>query len=178
MSVPTISFPTKNLMKSVLKFTENIHYQTSPGDLVLDTLRLGEGVLSDTGALVIQTGEFTGRSPKDKFTVKDEITENTVNWNEFNIPVDEKYYHIIHKKMIDYLEKLPELWVRDCYACADPRYRLNIRVVNEKPWSNLFCLQYVFKTDRRRAGKFHSGMACNSMSRFESQCGRMWHQTT
>src|SRR5258705_9514243 len=138
MSVPTISFPTKNLMKSVLKFSENVHYQTSPGDLILDTLRLGEGVLNDTGALVIQTGEFTGRSPKDKFTVKDEITENTVHWNEFNIPVDEKYYHIIYKKMIDHLEKLPELWVRDCYACADTRYRLNIRVVNEKPWSNLF----------------------------------------
>jgi phosphoenolpyruvate carboxykinase (ATP) len=88
MSVPTISFPTKDLMKSVLKFSENVHYQTSPGDLVLDTLRLGEGVLNDTGALVIETGVFTGRSPKDKFTVKDEITENTVDWNEFNIPVD------------------------------------------------------------------------------------------
>jgi phosphoenolpyruvate carboxykinase (ATP) len=74
MSVPTISFPTKNLMKSVLKFSENVHYQTCPGDLILDTLRLGEGVLSDTGALVIQTGEFTGRSPKDKFIVKDEVT--------------------------------------------------------------------------------------------------------
>ena len=49
MSVPTISFPTKNFMKSVLKFSENVHYQTSPGDLVLDTLRLGEGVLNDTG---------------------------------------------------------------------------------------------------------------------------------
>ena len=92
MSVPTISFPTKNLMKSVLNFSENVHYQTCPGDLILDTLRLGEGALSDTGALIIQTGEFTGRSPKDKFIVKDEVTENTVHWNEFNIPVDEKYY--------------------------------------------------------------------------------------
>ena len=98
MSVPTISFPTKNLMKSVLKFSENVHYQTSPGDLVLDTLRLGEGSLSDTGALVIHTGEFTGRSPKDKFTVKDEVTENTVHWNEFNNPIDEKYYQLIYKK--------------------------------------------------------------------------------
>ena len=98
MSVPTISFPTKSLMKSVLKFSENVHYQTSPGDLVLDTLRLGEGSLSDTGALVIHTGEFTGRSPKDKFTVKDEVTENTVHWNEFNNPIDEKYYQLIYKK--------------------------------------------------------------------------------
>src|SRR6187549_2772346 len=154
MSVPTISFPTKNLMKSVLKFSENVHYQTCPGDLVLDTLRLGEGVLNDTGALVIQTGEFTGRSPRDKFTVKDEITENTVDWNEFNIPVDEKYYDIIYKKMIDYLDKLPETWVRDCYACADPKYRLNIRVINENPWSNLFAYNMFLRPQEEELESF------------------------
>jgi phosphoenolpyruvate carboxykinase (ATP) len=95
MSFQTISLPTKNHMKSILKFSENVHYQTTPCDLVLDTLRLDEGVLSDTGALVIQTGEFTGRSPKDKFTVKDDVTADTVHWNEFNIPMDEKYYEIL-----------------------------------------------------------------------------------
>jgi phosphoenolpyruvate carboxykinase (ATP) len=94
--------------------------------------------LNDTGALVIKTGEFTGRSPKDKFTVKDEFTTDTVHWNEFNIPLDEKYFHIIHKKITDYLNQQEDLWIRDCYACADPRFRLNIRVVNEKPWINLF----------------------------------------
>src|SRR6187402_426325 len=137
MSVPTISFPTKNLMKSVLKFSENVHYQTSPGDLVLDTLRLGEGVLCDTGALLINTGEFTGRSPKDKFTVKDELTANTVHWNDFNIPLDPKLFDQMHEKLVNYLNN-KETWVRDCYACADPKYRLNIRVINENPWSNLF----------------------------------------
>ena len=55
--------------------TESIHYQSTPDELVQDTLRRGEGCLSDSGALVIQTGEFTGRSPKDKFTVRDETTE-------------------------------------------------------------------------------------------------------
>ena len=98
---------------------------------------MGEGVLSDTGALVISTGEFTGRSPKDKFTIKDEITANTVNWNDFNIPIDPKYFDIIYKKG-NGLFADKEIWVRDCFACADPRYRMNIRVINEKPWSNLF----------------------------------------
>src|SRR5215218_7900496 len=138
MSVPTISFSTENLVKLGLKNTDSIHYQSSPEELVQDTLRMGEGVLTDTGALAIRTGEFTGRSPKDKFTVKDETTENTVHWNEFNIPIDDKYFHIVHKKIMDYLGNQKELWVRDCYACADPRYRLNIRVVTEKPWINLF----------------------------------------
>jgi phosphoenolpyruvate carboxykinase (ATP) len=138
MSVPTISIPTGNLVKLGLKNTESIHYQSSPEELVQDTLRIGEGVLTDTGALAINTGEFTGRSPLDKFTVKDEVTENTVHWNNFNIPIEEKYFDIIYNKMTDYLNNLPELWIRDCYACADPRYRINIRVVNEKPWTNLF----------------------------------------
>lgn len=138
MSTSTISIPTKDLFTLGLK-TESIHYQLTPEELVQDTLRMGEGVLSDTGALVISTGEFTGRSPKDKFTIKDEITANTVNWNEFNIPLDPKYFDIIYKKLVDYLNGLPELWVRDSYACADPRFRLNIRSINEKPWNNLFC---------------------------------------
>jgi len=138
MSVPVVSIPKKSLLRLSLKNTESIHYQSSPEELVQDTLRIGEGVLNDTGALVIRTGEFTGRSPKDKFTVRDETTADSVHWNEFNIPIESGYFDIVYKKMTDYLDKLPELWVRDCYACADPRYRLNVRVVNEKPWNNLF----------------------------------------
>jgi phosphoenolpyruvate carboxykinase (ATP) len=138
MSIPTATIPTKNLLKLGLRNTENIHYQLTPDELVQDTIRIGDGVLNDTGALVINTGKFTGRAPKDKFIIKDEITSDTVNWNEFNTPMEPKYFDIIFKKVIDYIERLPEIWVRDCYACADPRYRLNIRVINEKPWNNLF----------------------------------------
>ena len=138
MAFPMLRFPVKNLLKLGLKNTESVHYQLTPEELTEDTLRIGEGVLDENGALVIRTGEFTGRSPKDKFTVKDEITENTVHWNEFNIPIEPKYFDIVFKKVAEYLDSLPEIWVRDCYACADPRYRLNVRAVNEKPWNNLF----------------------------------------
>ena len=138
MSVPTISISKTELVKLGLTKTESIHYQSAPDELVQDTLRRGEGILTDTGALSINTGEFTGRSPNDKFTVKDEVTESTIHWNNFNIPIEEKFFHIVHKKMMDYLGQKPEVWVRDCYACADPRYRLNIRVITEKPSTNLF----------------------------------------
>jgi phosphoenolpyruvate carboxykinase (ATP) len=138
MAVTTISIPTTELEALGIRVAKTIHYQLSPDEMVQDTLRLGEGVLNDTGALVIKTGEFTGRSPKDKFTVKDEVTADTVHWNDFNIPIDEKYFQVIKKKIIDYYNRLPEMWVRDCVACADPRYRMNIRVINEKPWINLF----------------------------------------
>ena len=86
----------------------------------------------------VKTGEFTGRSPKDKFIIKDAITKDTVYWNDFTLPMDEKYFHIIQQKIKTWLAVKDDLWVRDCYACADERYRINIRVVTEKPWMNLF----------------------------------------
>ncbi|RYZ13748.1 MAG: phosphoenolpyruvate carboxykinase (ATP), partial [Sphingobacteriales bacterium] len=138
MSISVTTALPNDLLKLGLKNTDRIHYQSTPEELVQDTLRTGEGVLNDTGALVIRTGEFTGRSPKDKFIVKDAITADSVHWNEFNLPIEPRYFDIIHKKIIDHLGAQPELWVRDCYACADPRYRVNVRVINEKPWNNLF----------------------------------------
>jgi phosphoenolpyruvate carboxykinase (ATP) len=154
MSVPTISFSRENLVRLGLSNTESIHYQSTPDELVQDTLRIGEGVLTETGALAISTGEFTGRSPNDKFTVKDEVTENTVDWNKFNVPLDEKYYHLIHKKITDYLNSRKEIWVRDSYACADPRYRLNIRVITEKPWTNLFASHLFLRPEEEELEDF------------------------
>lgn len=138
MSVPTLFFSAKKLAKLGLTHAENIHYQSPPDALIKDTLRRGEGRLSDSGALVIETGAFTGRSPEDKFTVRDDITEHTVDWNNFNIPIEEVHFHTIRKRLMAYLESQPEIWVRDAYVCADPRYRLNVRVVCEKPWTALF----------------------------------------
>ena len=154
MSVPTMSISTKELLKIGLNNTESIHYQLSPEELVQDTLRTGEGVLNDTGALVIQTGEFTGRSPKDKFIVKDDITTDSVYWNEFNIPIEPRYFDIIFREISEYLDQIPELWVRDCIACADPRYRLNIRVVNEKPWNNLFAYNMFLRPTEEELDSF------------------------
>lgn len=138
MSVPTLILPARKLAELGLAHTESLHYQSPPAELIQDTLRRGEGRLSDSGALAIETGAFTGRSPQDKFTVRDEITDATVDWNGFNIPIEEKFFHLIRKKVLAYLESQTEIWVRDSYVCADPRYRLNLRVVCEKPWTALF----------------------------------------
>lgn len=116
----------------------DIHNQLSPDALVEQTLLRGQGELTSTGALSIKTGSFTGRSPQDKFIVKDAITATSVHWNNFNIPMDERYFLQLKQKMSQYLSNCQELWVRDCYACADERFKLNIRVINEHPWSNLF----------------------------------------
>ncbi|WP_159799685.1 phosphoenolpyruvate carboxykinase (ATP) [Flavobacterium sp. MK4S-17] len=116
----------------------NVKYQLPPGELHEITIAKGQGVESSTGALAINTGEFTGRSPQDRFIVKDAITENEVWWGNVNIPFDSDKFDALYNKVTEYLSG-KEVYVRDSYVCADPNYRLNVRVVTEYSWSNLFC---------------------------------------
>ncbi|MEO6731613.1 MAG: phosphoenolpyruvate carboxykinase (ATP) [Ferruginibacter sp.] len=154
MSVQTMpALSKKSLLNLDLQTTADIFYQLSPEDLVKQTLQRGQGVLNDTGALVIKTGAFTGRSPKDRFIVKDPLTANAVNWNDFNIPIESRYFDQLYSKMMLYLGE-KEIWVRDCHACADIKYRMNIRVINENPWSNLFAYNMFLRPNEEELENF------------------------
>lgn len=150
-----MSFPTteKILVHGIADST-HVHYQKTPEYLVKQTLDLNQGELNNTGALIINTGEFTGRSPADKFIVKDSITADTIHWNNFNIPIEEKYFTQLKKKLLNYLSSKDEVWVRDCFACAQPEYRLNIRVINENPWSNLFAYNMFLRPTENELDEF------------------------
>jgi phosphoenolpyruvate carboxykinase (ATP) len=113
------------------------HWNLSPKELATIAVAKGQATITDSGAIAVNTGEFTGRSPKDKFTVKDGLTEKSVWWSTFNIPFDSDKFEQLYQKMIRYLNG-KEMFVRDAYACADWRYRTNIRVINEYAWSNMF----------------------------------------
>jgi len=128
----------KQIIEKVLVQAKHAHINLTPAQLVEQAIKNGEGVLTDTGALMADTGEFTGRSPKDKFCVVDNKTENTVWWGDVNqkFPSD-KFELLLNKVVNHYAGK--EIYIRDAYACADPRYRLNIRIVNETAYHNLFC---------------------------------------
>ena len=115
----------------------NFHYQEDPEQLQRATLEMDMGVETNNGTLAVNTGEFTGRSPMDRFIVKDDITKDKVWWGNINIPFEKEKFDSLYTKVIDYLNE-KELFVRDSYACADPEYQLNIRVINEYPWSNMF----------------------------------------
>lgn len=114
-----------------------IHYQLKPEELHEISLNNGSGKEASSGALVVSTGEFTGRSPLDRFIVKDEITEKKIWWGDINMPFEPEKFDQLYDKMIEYLNSR-ELFVRDCHVCADPDYRMNIRVINEYSWSNQF----------------------------------------
>ncbi|WP_430411526.1 phosphoenolpyruvate carboxykinase (ATP) [Kordia sp.] len=113
------------------------HYQLSSDELHEETIKNGQGVETSLGAITVNTGEFTGRSPKDRFIVKDSITEDRVWWGDINIPFEAAAFDKLYDKVVAYLSE-KEIYVRDAYACADENYKLNIRVINEYPWSNMF----------------------------------------
>ena len=129
---------TKTISLKALGITsKSVHYQCSPDQLHAKTIALKQGVEASSGALAINTGEFTGRSPKDRFIVQDAITKDKVWWGDINIPFSPSAFDKLYSKVITYIND-KELYVRDSYVCADPKYRVNIRVVNEYPWSNFF----------------------------------------
>ncbi|MCS7074958.1 MAG: phosphoenolpyruvate carboxykinase (ATP), partial [Bacteroidia bacterium] len=120
-----------------IKGVKTIHYNLTPAELVEATLRRGEGTLADSGALVVSTGEFTGRSPKDKFVVKDENTASHVWWGDVNHEFSAEKFDKLYLRVLAYLQGR-ELYVRDAFAGAAPEHRLSVRVINETPWANLF----------------------------------------
>lgn len=115
-----------------------IQYQLPPRALHDITIQTGLGIESSAGALAINTGEFTGRSPQDRFIVKDSITEGKVWWGNINIPFETTAFESLYKKVTAYLSN-KEIFVRDSFVCADTNHKLNVRVITETPWANLFC---------------------------------------
>ncbi len=130
-----------------------VHYQLSSEALHKETLDKGQGKEADNGALAVNTGEFTGRSPMDRFIVKDEVTKDKVWWGDINIPFQADKFDALYNKVTAYLSD-KELYVRDSYACADTDYKLNIRVVNEYPWSNMFAYNMFLRPTEQELNSF------------------------
>ena len=120
-----------------IMYVEDAYWNLTPAELVEESIIRGEAVLTDKGALAVDTGKFTGRSPKDKFIVCDSTTEKTVWWGDINIKFDPEKFDRLYEKVCAYFQG-KTIYVRDSYACADPKYRLNVRVVTESPWQNMF----------------------------------------
>ena len=144
MNLKTLFMNIENGLKapnqSVSDFGINnatVHWNLTSKDLAEITVKEKMGVFSNTGALAIDTGEFTGRSPKDRFIVKDLITKDSVWWGTINIPFDADKFDKLYDKVIDYLSN-KEIYARNAIACAGDSNRFKLTVVNEFPWSNLF----------------------------------------
>lgn len=109
----------------------------SSAELVEHAIRRHEGVLSDTGALITNTKKYTGRSPKDKFTVLDEITKDKVWFNDNNKKMEPTHANLLANKVKKYLSERP-CYVIDCVAGASAAHAINLRVTTERAWHALF----------------------------------------
>jgi phosphoenolpyruvate carboxykinase (ATP) len=116
---------------------DKIHYMMTPAELIEESIKHNMGHLADTGALCIDTGKFTGRSPKDRFIVKDDTTRDTVDWGVVNKPFEIEQYAVLKTDILNYVRDR-ELFIHDGYVCSDDNYRMNVRVLAEYPWSALF----------------------------------------
>ena len=114
-----------------------VHRNLSPTVLIEKAIRNGEGILTDTGALAVTTGKFTGRSPHDKYIVDTDGVHDLINWGDVNHPIDRKVFDALKEEMIDFLEG-QEVYIFDGFAGADPQHRRKFRVINELPSQNLF----------------------------------------
>jgi phosphoenolpyruvate carboxykinase (ATP) len=114
-----------------------IIYNGSTAQLVDEALRRGEGNLAAGGPLIVETGEHTGRSPNDKFVVREESSENHVWWGQVNREFKRENFNALLERAKKHYEGR-DLFVADCWVGADPRYRVGVRVINEHAWHNLF----------------------------------------
>lgn len=135
--------------------SENNHLvNLQPAALVEKTIVNKQGKLSSAGALVVNTGKFTGRSPKDRFIVRDEKTTDTVDWGAINIPIEASSFDALYDKIIDYANSLDEVYVRDAQAAANPNYQINIKVYTEYPWQNLFAYNMFLRPNQKELEAF------------------------
>ncbi len=124
-----------------------VHWNLSVPALYEETVSRREGLIADPGSLVCRTGQHTGRSPNDKFIVREPSSADRVWWGKVNRAIEQEMFDALHKQLLAYVQG-KELFVLDAYAGADPRYRLPIRVITEMAWHNLFARHlFINETD-------------------------------
>lgn len=117
------------------------------------TIEKGMGTETENGTLCVNTGQFTGRSPKDRFLVQDEYTNDKVWWGRVNKPLAPENFDRLYDEVTSYLSD-KEIYVHDAYVCADPKFRMNVRTITEYPWSNFFVKNMFLRLEKNEFKDF------------------------
>ncbi len=125
----------------------NVYWNLSTGALYEEIVRRREGGISHLGPLVVRTGHHTGRSPQDKFIVREPSSEQSIDWGKVNQPMEEHRFDGLFAKLGAYLQGR-DVFVQNLYAGADPRYRINVRVITENAWHNLFARNLLIRPEK------------------------------
>lgn len=144
-----------------------LYWNLSVPALVEHALRRGEAILASNGALVVRTGQYTGRSPRDKFVVARSEHEQYIDWGVVNQRMESEVFERLLARLTAYLANRP-LFVQDCFAGADPRYRLPVRVITEYAWHNLFAKQLFIRPSAESLQDFRPGFTVISAPGFKA----------
>ncbi|MFK4465791.1 phosphoenolpyruvate carboxykinase (ATP) [Bacillus mycoides] len=146
----------------------NAQIQLSVPQLVEKVLMRNEGKLTSTGAVSASTGKYTGRSPKDKFIVKEASVADKIAWGAVNQPISEEHFNKLYIKVLEYLKEKEELFIFKGFAGADRNYRLPIQVVNEYAWHNLFVHQLFIRPNEEELATHESEFTIVSAPNFKA----------
>jgi phosphoenolpyruvate carboxykinase (ATP) len=139
----------QGLQRLGIDFKGKLFKNLSSEELINESLKNEPVRIMEGGAVRISTGERTGRSPKDRFIVKDAMTENTVDFGKVNAAFDERDFDALYKKAVAYIGGLEKLYVLNAYAGADKDYKLNVTVINENASHNLFMKNMLIETPKK-----------------------------
>ncbi len=129
----------------------NVSWNLTSAELYEEALKRDEGNVAHLGPLVVDTGRYTGRSPKDKFVVKDQVSQDTVDWGDVNQPMTSEQFANLRKAMLEFT-KGKDLYIQDIFVGTHPDYRVPIRIITQYAWHNLFARDmFVRPTAKSRA---------------------------
>lgn len=127
----------KGLEAHGIRNVKVVNWQLPTSALYEEIVSRGEGLIAHLGPIVVRTGVYTGRSPRDKFIVKEPSSAHHISWGPENQPLTVEKFDLLHYRLLAFLQG-KELFVQDCYAGADPSYRMSIRIITTQAWQNLF----------------------------------------
>lgn len=157
----------RDLSRHGLDPSETVHWELSPARLVEHAIRRSEGRLTCDGAFVAITAPHTGRSPNDKFVVREPVTENDIWWGDVNVPLDYDHYSHLKADVLDHLSK-QELFIRDVWAGADPRFRIGVRSISPNAWHTLFVNNMFLEPTHRELQQFDPGFVILHAPEFQA----------
>lgn len=135
-----VDTPLYGLEELGIKNPNHVYRNLSVPKLIEHALARGEGVLADNGAFCVNTGKYTGRSPNDKFIVDEPSSREEIHWNDSNVAISEQNFEFLYRRVLSYCQRR-DLYIFDGFVGADPDYRMNVRIVNEFAYQNLFAHQ-------------------------------------
>jgi phosphoenolpyruvate carboxykinase (ATP) len=147
--------------------TGNVFWNLSPAQLHEQAVRRHEGLSADMGSLVVRTGQYTGRSPKDKFVVREPSSQDDISWGKVNQPFEPERFEQLYRRLMAYAQGR-DVFVQDLYVGADPKYRVPVRVVTEMAWQSLFARNMFIRPQRSKLASYSPQFTVLSFPHFHA----------